>query len=533
MFNQQARAILWAQWRTVLNYLGAQRTGIAFPVIVSVLWYGLWIFGAVAAFGISAQPGTLADLRKLMPGALLLVLLYWQVIPILMVSTGSSLDLKKLRPYPIAPSQLFGIEVLLRLSTGIEMVILLVGLSLGLFRNPDVPAWGPLWLLPYLLFNMFCSAAVRDLLGRWLSRKRVRELFALFVVLCAALPQILLINKVPGPLREAMNVVPLDFWPWTAVGALITGEFAVMHVVVIAIWTFAAYAFGSYQFERSLSFDFDAAQASPQRDTKRASRWEHLLSLPSRFLPDPIGAMVEKELRSLSRTPRFRLVFMMGFSFGMLIWLPMARNGADRSSFLSTNYMAFVSLYSLMLMGEVSFWNAFGFDRSAVQAYFVTPVRFSSVLIAKNLTTAIFVLIEITIICVVCLLFRFPVSFAKAIEAFAVTTVMATFLMAMGNLGSVRGPRPTNPNQTWRSGASRVQAMLLIVYPLAVGPVGLAFLARYAFQTELAFYAVLLVDLMIGAVVYWLALESASSYIDKHRELFVSTLSKGEGPVAS
>jgi hypothetical protein len=32
-----------------------------------------------------------------------------------------------------------------------------------------------------------------------------------------------------------------------------------------------------------------------------------------------MGAIVEKELRSLARTPRYRMVFVMGFSFGLMV----------------------------------------------------------------------------------------------------------------------------------------------------------------------------------------------------------------------
>ncbi len=36
-----------------------------------------------------------------LPGGLLLIFLYWQVVPLLMAATGSSLELRKLRAYPI------------------------------------------------------------------------------------------------------------------------------------------------------------------------------------------------------------------------------------------------------------------------------------------------------------------------------------------------------------------------------------------------------------------------------------------------
>ena len=69
------------------------------------------------------------------------------------------------------------------------------------------------------------------------------------------------------------------------------------------------------------------------------------------LLGDPLGALIEKEVRFLSRSPRFRLVFLMGFTFGLLIWLPVAlgRQGVSQS-FLSGNYLTVVSVYSLLLL---------------------------------------------------------------------------------------------------------------------------------------------------------------------------------------
>ena len=66
-----------------------------------------------------------------LPGALLIVLLYWQVVPLLMAATGASLDLRKLQAYPIPVSQMFSIEVMLRVTAGIEMMLVLRGSRRG------------------------------------------------------------------------------------------------------------------------------------------------------------------------------------------------------------------------------------------------------------------------------------------------------------------------------------------------------------------------------------------------------------------
>ena len=116
------------------------------------------------------------------------------------------------------------------------------------------------------------------------------------------------------------------------------------------------------------------------------------------------------------------------------------------------------------LLGEVSFWNVFGFDRGAVLNYFVLPVKFSRVLIAKNITAAVFVFLEIGAITLVCFALRMPVTLVKVVECYAVTAVMTLQLLAIGNLGSVYYPRPINPGHSWRSAsAGRFQAFLMLL----------------------------------------------------------------------
>jgi ABC-2 type transport system permease protein len=305
---------------------------------------------------------------------------------------------------------------------------------------------------------------------------------------------------------------------------------------VLFAWTGAAYLFGRWQFESNLRFDAQAAQstnlsvAGMAQDSWRAK----LFRLPSLFLPDPIAAIVEKELRTLSRTPRFRLVFIMGFTFGLVVWLPMIIGRGITHSAMAENFLTLVCLYSLALLGQVTYWNAFGFDRSAVQAYFAWPVPISLALVGKNLAAAIFVLLEVMMVTAACLLLRMQPSPHKIVEAYLVTPVVAMYLMAGGNLSSVHLPRALNAERVAQGGsAGRSQAIMLLIYPMALLPVLLAYGARYAFESEMAFYVMLAFAAGLGAVVYWLALESAGGAAERRKEQIITELSRGDGPVAT
>jgi ABC-2 type transport system permease protein len=247
-----------------------------------------------------------------------------------------------------------------------------------------------------------------------------------------------------------------------------------------------------------------------------------------------MAALVEKEIRFLARSPRFRLVFLMGFTFG-LIWMPLSlsRGGLWKTA-LGSNYLTLVSIYALLLLSEVCFWNSFGFDRSAAQFYFLAPIPFERVLMGKNLSAAIFIGLEISMVTLVCLFLGLPITPLNLLESYSVAAVLTLFLLGAGNLLSVHQARGSNPATSFRSSAAgRVQGMLFLIYPIASIPALLAYLARWAFSSELAFFGVLLLDAIAAFIVYRIALHSAAGAAERLKETMIAALSAGDGPIAN
>ncbi len=530
--RSQALAILWAQWKSIRNHFPRAGTSDAVSIAVTSLWYGVWIVAAVSE-GLICAESEPALLSRIMPSGLMLLTLYWQLIPILMVSTGLSLDLRRLAVYPVPHSQLFTIEVLLRVTTAAEMLFMVAGAFVGLLFNPHLPVWCAFSLVIYVAFNLFLSAGLRDLIGRLFARKRIREVMVFGMVLLAAVPQLLLRTGDPVTLRRLLSAQPTLYLPWVAAGRLATNRNGMLPLLIITAWTALAFAFGRWQFERNLRVDVTEIQAKDTVQSNRIGLLERLFQLLPKLLPDPLGVLVEKEMRVLTRSARFRLVFLMGFSFGLLIWLPLAFKGGSSASSLSNHYLTAVTVYSVMLLGEVCIWNIFGFDRGAVQLYYSVPVPMSTVILAKNLTAMFFVMVEILLIFLICSLMRMPVTAASLLETFCVAMTIAVFLLSIGNMMSVRNPRAVDPDQSWRrSSAGRVQATLMFIYLLVAAPIALAYGARYAFDSELAFYGVLLFDLLLALVIYWLAIESTVQSAADRKEFIITALSRGEGPVS-
>lgn len=528
---RHARAILWAQWRILRHSVPGG--GLAWTTVIGAFWYGIWLVASITVARVTGNPNNTAMVEAALPGGLLLVFLYWQVVPLLMAATGSSLDLRKLQAYPIPTRQLFALEVLLRVTASIEMFMILVGAAAGMLINPKLPDIGALAVVPYIVFNLAFAVGMRDLVARLLAHKRFREIAFLLLVMCAALPQLLATrgDRMIGPARLLLARTG-NAWPWTATSNLALGQERGRAIAELIAWCVIAAAFGLWQFSLSMSFD-PHETGGRRRAGTRPGLLERFYRLPSLLFPDPVGALVEKEVRFLARSPRFRLLFMMGFTFGLVIWLPIAFGRGSSQGFLSNNYLTVVSMYSLLLLSEVCFWNAFGFDRSAAQFYFLAPVPFSRVLIGKNLSSLLFIGLEIVSVTLVCAILGMPLNPVKMAESYSVAGVTSILLLSAGNLLSVRQARGVNPDSSFRSGAAgRLQAVLLVVYPIAFLPSGLAYLARWAMDSELAFFGVLAFDAAVGLLIYKLALESAVASSEQMRERIVAALSAGDGPIA-
>ena len=543
------RAILWAQFRILRNFY--PRTGpIAslFAALLTLFWYGLWTALAVFIAGVLRHPEQLRsvpslNLPSLFSNGLLLIFAYWQLVPLILVSSGMSLDLRRLAVYPISDTQLFWMEVLLRITTSLEMLILLAGLAIGLAGNPGASPWAWLALPIYILLNLLVGVAVKDLLTRLLAQRGWRELVVILFVSLAALPQYVSVFGMPAWVKSLLKIAPPVWLPWAATAHLLLPSRAVWPAILILLtWLVAVYGFSRWQFARSLRFDREEVKAA-ENSTTRAGLIEHFYCLPRRFFPDPLAALLEKELRFLSRAPRFRLVFLMGFSFGLMIWLPIALGNlgpTSRSSFLANNFLTVVCIYALTLLAEVAFWNHLGFDRAAAQLYFLAPISYRTVILAKNLAGFAFLLLELFAIFLVMLGLRLPLQPQQFLEAMAVTFVLGLFLVSIGNAGSTLYPRPVDPSQSWRSSsAGRFHTLLLLFYPLASIPILVAYGARYVLSANqpslapFAFYAVLLLGVGVGYALYQAVLDFAATRAERDREKIVAALSASAGPVAA
>ncbi|HLH05115.1 MAG TPA: hypothetical protein VKX25_20270 [Bryobacteraceae bacterium] len=529
---QQIWALAWAQFRITRNHLPRTTAGTVFSWFALALWYGLYAAGAVFV-AITIPKTGIPELAKNLPVGLLVIFLFWQIIPLFTMSAGWSLELNKLQIYPIREDALFGLETILRITSAPEMLIVLAGVAIGLFRHSHVPAWSPFTLLLFIPLNLFLQLAIRDLILHSFERNRFRELFAIVVISVAILPQLLLRTGLGRRmLPHLMTAARFRFTPWKETAALSLAHGTLVDLALLVLWCVAAFVLARWIFTRSLkaddSFQPGATKIGPNA---RESSWA---DWPSRLWRDPFAVLVAKELRSLVRMPKFRVLFGMSCLLGIVVFVPAALNGHDATSgFMRQNLLPVVNLYGLLLLSDALLLNALGFDRGAAQAYFVTPIELSTVLKAKNLSAIFFVALQSTIIICVSAIARVPITRTSIVSGLLASSVVTVFLLIAGNYTSLAMPRPLDPKQTFKKQAGAKMQIWLFGCSLGLfALVGFAFLARYAFASDWALFGVLIFELMIGLFVYRLGLQSAIERGMRRREEIVQTLSRSGSPMS-
>jgi ABC-2 type transport system permease protein len=526
-------AILRAQFLSMRLRKGTRLHAAAFSTFTGLIFYGVWAFLAWGAMIFFSQPDQTPYFSPVLSSGLMFVMLYWQLAPVISASFGASIDLRKLLAYPIPHRQLFTVEILLRLTTCAEMLIVVGGASIGLLRNPSYGAGAsPFIIAGAIIFsaiNILLSAGTRNLLERIFLRTKLKEVLVFLLVLVSMVPRFLTYRHIGR--TALLRFAPSQFfWPWAAAARLMLHTPGMWAGLCALLWLAAAWSFSRWQFERTIRYDATAFRR-PTRPPRADGFTERLFQLPSRFLPDPLAALIEKELRTFSRIPRFRLVYAMSCFFGILMFLPMLRN-PDKHIFFLQLALPLLALYGMLMMGQISYWNCLGFDRSAVQGYFSWPIRFRDVLIAKNLTIVALLIPQIAIVSVIARLFHIPADPAKIVETIVVMIVASLYWCAMGNILSVRIPRALDPAKMNQM-SNKMQAMTIWAAPLLLLPIALAYWTRWFFENQLVFAGLLFVAAVVGAVFYWIGLDSAATTAVARRESIVTVLSGSEGPLST
>lgn len=542
----QIRALLSLQRKAMVNAFRehAGRNGRGVSILISTLWYAVWLSLAGICWVTPHYIGV-GDLETALPGLLLFAMGYWQLSPIVTLSLGVSIDMRKLTYYPVRTPTLFAVECLLRIWTGIEIIIVLCGLFLGLITAGSAhPVLLAVALAMFVTLNVFISAGLRNLIERIFRKRLLREAVLVLLVTATVLPQMIFFSTQFRSVAQSAvrNQIEIPLWisPPGLAAALARGQATTSDVLVFMAMILVSALFGYLLFASTnrLAASESAAEQAP-RPAAQGFVDKLLAPLSAaalRVLPDPLGALTEKEIKYLWRSPRFRTPFFMGFTFAVIAWAPILHQvKPPYGEWMRASAPSMISMYAFLLLGPVLFLNRFGFDRAAARFYFWMPIEVGQLLLSKNLATAFFCYCELFLISTICAVIGMQVTIRSVIEAVCVGAIALLWLLAVGNQMSVREPVPSNPDRVSHSSAGNGLRGIVqfFAFPLALSPVFAALAYRFFGGSDLGFVSILGGAAGSGVIVYYLSFLNASAYGLANRETIVSRLSSSQGPLAA
>jgi ABC-2 type transport system permease protein len=542
----QLAAIAWLRWRLFVNSLRSTR-GMLELISQIMVSFAFAIGGLGGAFGmgIAAYFAISAGKPQMIALPLWFVFIFWQVFPIMATAFTNNPDSSGLLRFPLS----YGSYFLVRIAYGMfdPATALgsfwLFGLLLGVgFAKPELLPWAALVLLAFAAFNLLLMQMVFAWVERWLAQRRTREIMGiLFVLLMLSFqmigPLIRHFERRPGPsthesfqryidiLTPMQGMLP----PGLAADAIAQAVFSrfmtgftslvLLCAFVLVMWYCLHVRLRAQYRGENLSEVAAAAVATKDRPLRLG--W----NLPG--FSAPVAAVFEKEIHYLLRSGPM-LISLIAPLFVLFVFRFGAMNSARHSGFFLSRApdMAFPAAvgYTLLMLTNLAY-NNFGGDAGGIQFFYASPVRFREIVLAKNLTHAGILMIEVVFAWVaVSLLYGRP-AFDVTVAALAGLLFAAPINFSAGNLLSIYSPKKIDYSSFGRQRASQTTVLISLGVQIFVVGVGIAafWIARHYGN----FWIATLILLMLAGIsisAYRMILNRMDGLALQRRETLVAEL---------
>lgn len=437
---EQIRAVSWLRWRTLRNNLRNKNRrldilGLVISSVISLLFVG----GMTVGFFI----GTIALFEKhderYFGLVFLGLLVWWQLFPVLLAGFSPQFSFRTMLRFPMRLPAFYIIGLAYGFADSAALAALVWLVTMVVATLVAQPAAAPVMLVACVLFALF-NVTLERLLGAWveklLTTRRSREIFFTLFILSMVSLNFLnpIMQKYGKAIVAAMRgwlpylcILPSSFagdaiarfseQDWLGVISRFAG--LVVYVLLFSFLLWKRYA-KIYEGEEL------SESSEPTKNKVRIAADSSGPSEALEFLPPAVLAIFRKELIYLRRNSFlfFGLVFppmmLLFFTVQFAGLHPTALKQGVSPDLFFPGMMAY-----LVLILIAPSYNSFAYEGRGIQTYFMSPVTFRSVLIAKNLLTIAILTAEI-VFCVVLLGWRVglpstPVLFATlAAVAFSI-----------------------------------------------------------------------------------------------------------------
>jgi ABC-2 type transport system permease protein len=535
----QLAAIANLRWRLFINSLRTTRGKV--EVLSRGLVSSAFLLGGLGGCSAMAA-GAFYFLSEGKPELLALLLwpafFFWQVFPVMATAFTNNPDSSDLLRFPLSYRSYF----LVRLAYGSFDIapalgsMWLAGIFLGIgFARPALLPWAGLVLLAFALVNLLITQMVFAWVERWLARRRTREILGVLFIL------VMLSLQLIGPLMEHFGRRSRpEITRWIEVlrttQALLPPGLAADAIAQAAraefMVSFSSFlllcAFGTtigYFLHLRLGAQYRGENLSEVAARSGTMQRQHLRlgwNLPG--LPPSVAAAFEKEIRYLTRSGPMLLTLIMPIFMLVIFRLgPMSRQG---SFFARAPNMAFPAAagYALLILTNLVY-NNFGGDAAGIQFFYASPVRFSQIVLAKNLTHVTILVLEMALAWVAVTYLYGPPTPGIALATIAGLLFAAPVNLAAGNMLSIYSPKKLDYSTFGRQRASQTTVLVSLLVQIVVVGLGVtAFLVARSYGHLGIATAIFLALAAISISAYVIVLKKMDRIAEQRKETLISEL---------
>jgi ABC-2 type transport system permease protein len=538
----QFSAIARVRWQLFVNSLRTVR-GRMEVVAHGFMFVGFGmaaIFGSVG-LGFTAWYFVSSGRVDWLPVLLWPVFLFWQLFPVMASAFTENVDSSNLLRFPLSFPTYFLIRIAygsLDPSTAMGSLWLL-GMVIGItWAAPPLFVAATPVLLLFAAFNILLARMLFTWVERWLAQRKTREIFGvlfLFMVIgfqfIAPLLRHFGNRSQPAVSHVVAQALPIErlLPPGLAVlsiahslrgeYSLAIGSFALLCAYALAVlWLLNLRLRAQYRGE-NLS-EAMARTVAPAAKQQVRLGW----NIPG--VTGPVSAVLEKEIHYLSRSGPTLFTLVMPVVVLLIFRFSPGKTDSPAGLFGHSSDLAFPvgAAYTLLILTNLVY-NSFGADAAGVQFYFVSPVRFREILMGKNLTHSLVLVIEMVLVWAGASLMYRPPSWDIVLATITGVFFALVVNLTAGNLLSVYTPKKVDLAALGRQRASQVTALVSIGIQAAVlGLCALAILAARAYQHLWLAAIIFVVLAAIAIVIYFLILKRIDAIVLQRREAMISEL---------
>jgi ABC-2 type transport system permease protein len=561
--RQHFRTIAWLRWRIFVNTLRGK--GAVGELVVKILSYpllALIILGPSVGSGIGAYLVVKHSMDTYLAAILWLIFFLWQFIGVSTSATGPNFDVATLTRFPIR----FRDYLAIRLSFGLmdpptlAGIGCLIAMTIGIgFAAPAMAMWAALLLFLFAACNVLFSRMIYSWLERWLAQRRTRELFTGLLLVFSLAAQFVgqFADRLGrhghhGPMNPFMEkashlLIAINlFLP----PGLVTTSFDHMHhgVVLPALAALGGLLLYTVSFLIFLNLrlraeyrgenlseapaamtDKEIAKQRKQRAAELAAARASSPGSVSRWISPPVAACFIKELRYLMRSgPKLYVLVMPVF---MIVLISLRTAGLRQAGLGITDVQTFLfssgCAYAMMIM--VGFlYNAVGADGPGVQFYFMAPIRFRDVIVAKNLMAMSIFAIEVTLMYIASAFLgaRSPFALTMATVSWCLFAILLN--VSIGNIRSLVSPKAYEAGKVRRQNVSGLNSLISLAVTLLAAGLGSALIGvcRYLHVSYWAAAGAFLAFAILASIMYLLTLNNIDGVAANHMERMMLELCK-------